>query len=155
MLKYLLAVVAGFTLYGQHSTFNWFDELCEYESAFDSTLYSKSQIENSFYLAVSNMYDFEKLPLVYYPKEIEKLSLDEIEKEYEFKSSKLRSLNLPQSEIWEAIRREKLNEVEQLHIVAVILFKAFTEPGSLSLKQFSSTDTCLSKYSIALRASPN
>jgi len=137
-------------LYGQTSTFNWNDFLCEYVSTYNNTQYSEDQIKNCYLLTQKERFTIVNTPVFYQPKLIEEFKIDTLDYEYKHKSDLLKTFELPQTEYWEALRNSLIIELEQLYKLTRITYLSLSDPKCL--KQFKHTDYCLAKHSSCLIA---
>lgn len=148
----LTALFASITLItsGQTSTFKWSDMLCQYISSFDSTIYPRDLIENCYLFTKQESFTIVYTPVFYQPKLIQKYKLDSLDNEYKCKSYQLRTFDLPKIDSWEALRKSKLTELEQVYDLNRIAFLSLSNPNIL--KQFKHNDNCLEKHSKCLIA---
>jgi len=146
----VLFTLSSFATFGQNSKFIWFDELCKYESIYNTTLYSENQILNCYSLLILDEFRIHNTPFVFKPEDIMRLNLDTLDNEYKKESQKLKSLDLPKNKVWETVKNKKLGELEQIYTLSRIAYKAYLDSIPTILKQFKKSDTCLIKHSDAL-----
>jgi hypothetical protein len=145
-------LIASLTLIisGQTSTFKWSDMICQYISSFDSTIYSREQINNCYLFTKRESFTIVYTPVFYQPKLIQKYKLDSLDNEYKRKSDLLRTFDLPKTQYWEALRKSKLTELDQVYELNRIAFLSLSNPRIL--KQFKHNDYCLDKHTKSLIA---
>jgi hypothetical protein len=146
------ALITSITLIisGQTSTFKWSNMGCQYISSFDSTIFSRDQIKNCYLFTKWESFTIVYVPVFYQPKLIQNYKLDSLDNEYKLKSNQLRTLDLPKTEFWEALRKSKLIELDQVYDMNRIAFLSLSNPNIL--KQFKHNDNCLDKHSKCLIA---
>jgi len=149
-LTTIVLLFLAFTTKGQIATFVWLDEMCEYESSFDSTLTTREQINNAYSFVGFNEFRISKTPSVHKIEDISRLNLDSLDFEYNDKKSRLLKLKLPDNEIWETFRQKQLYEIDELYRLCKVTYNAFLTDNFQDLKKFNEDDTCLQFYSTAL-----
>ncbi len=151
-MKILLLIfsLSSVTLYGQQAKFIWYDEMCKYESSYNSAIYTETQLKNCYAIVILDAFRIQNTPFVFSHSDIAQLNPDSLENEYKRKSYHLRSLDLPKTKIWTDIRFKKLKELEQIYNLSSIAFKAYMSSNPIILKQFKKTDTCLVRHSDAI-----
>ncbi len=146
----LIFLLLTFTAKAQTTSFVWVDEMCEYESIFDSTKTTRKQIKSAYSLVMWDEFRIHNTPSVHNLEDLQRLNIDTLENEYIDKKHKLVNLQLPDNKVWEVFRHEKLNEIEQLYKLSLITYKAYLTDEIEILNQFNKSDTCLTYYSSAL-----
>jgi hypothetical protein len=136
--------------FGQTATYKWVDEACNYESKYNTKLYSAKQISNCFRLGYWDEFRITNTPLVFEPADIKHLQIDSLINEYEKKHRELQQLDLPNTEFWKELRNKKLQEQEKSYELHTIAYKAYTDPKSL--EQFKVNDSCVIRHKNAVIA---
>jgi hypothetical protein len=152
MTKFTIVILLllNLTAKGQVATFVWSDEMCEYESKFDSCKITREQIINAYSFVGLNEYRISKTPSVYKIEDISRLNLNSLDFEYNDKKSRLLKLRLPDNDIWETFRQNQLNEIDELYRLCKLAYNAYLTDNYQDLKKFNEDDSCLQFYSAAL-----
>ena len=138
-------------LFGQTSIFKWEDETCSYKSIYNIKLYTEIQISNSYKLTYKDEYSFRSIIVIINKiEEVEKIHMDLLENEYQYKRNIIISMDLPKKQYWENLRKIKLAELDQYYKLQKIKILSFSDPKYL--RQFKQTDSCILKHSNALIA---
>ncbi|WP_257667437.1 hypothetical protein [Parapedobacter tibetensis] len=133
----------------QEAVFKWEDELCAYESVYDSAAYSRAQIENAHAFLWIDSYHLNTVS-VFKPEDIERLDLSKLEDDYMRLKTKLVDLDLPPTAVWQQIKRTKLNELDQYYTKSRIAYQAYMDGVPNALRQFDKPDSVLTRYADAL-----
>ncbi len=134
-------------LSGQKSVLTWQDELCVYESKYNSRKYSEQQIRNCLGLVNGYHFRIDHLPSVFNPEDIKRLVLDTLDNEFNKKVKELRNLDLPKSKYWTNLRNCIMSELEQVYSLSRIAYSSYKDP--ISLKLWNYQDPCLRKHADA------
>lgn len=140
---------------GQIKKYKWFDELCTYESTYNSKKLSVKEIENCHALLFGRYTNYSKSPMVFKPNDIGEIQTIEITEDYKQLKWTIETLKLPNSIIWHKVRDSALIEVEQLHIFYTIVNDAFITKDFTVLDRFWATDPDLEFYKNALQGDDN
>jgi hypothetical protein len=146
-LTIIFALITGL-LFGQTSTFKWEDELCTYISQYNKKLYSEIQIQNCYLLAHKDDFRFQNTPGIFGVKDLERINLEDLDKEYREKSKLLITLDLPKIQFWNNLRKRRLIELDQLYNLSKITCQSFLDPKYL--RKFNHSDSSLSKHANSL-----
>lgn len=146
-LALIFTLVTGM-LYGQNTTFKWEDELCSYESQYNSKLYSERQIINCYKLAYKDDFRFQNTPDIFVVKDLERIHLNDLDNEYQEKSKLLMTLEIPKIQFWDKLRKRRLIELDQLYNLSKITCQSFADPRYL--RQFNHSDSCLIMHANSL-----
>ena len=150
-MKINLAIIFILTtglLFGQNSTFKWEDELCTYESQYNNKLYSERQILDCYRIAYTDDFRFQNTPCIFGIKDLERIHLDDLNKEYREKSKLLNTLDLPKIQFWDNLQKRRLIELDQLYNLSKITCQSFSDPKYL--RQYNHSDSCLLKHANSL-----
>jgi hypothetical protein len=144
----VIMLLSFFTVHSQNLKYKWEDGVCEFESTYNSKLYTKQQIKNCERLALYLFFRIEKTPSVFKPGDIARLNLDSLNKEYEDKKKILTELDLPRNKDWDDARAKALYEVEQIHYLSKIVYQSFDNPQVF--KDFKAQDSTFKQHTQAL-----
>jgi hypothetical protein len=156
MRKFLLLIVVLCLSSGAASAklrkFVWYDEICSFQGAYNTSLYTERQLENTFQMWYSRDFTME----IYQARG---LNLDGSNKirplasydaEYARKSAALRKLEIVNTPYWLAYKQKKLKRLEQDYKFGRITAEAFTNPAALRKLTFAKL--CVKKYAPLLVA---
>jgi hypothetical protein len=118
--------------------------LCFYESCYDSTIYSKKQIDDCYKITFRSSF-LRDLPFNY---KFENDFIDTLEIVYNKKQKLIKSLYLPNNTYWNERRNTALNDLTEIYNLSVIYCKSISNPEIL--KDFNYIDNCLKKHADAL-----
>ncbi len=155
MKKLLIAITVfltcGISISAQTKVFKWDSELCQHEGTYDSKKYTEAELKNTQELQSM----IGSIPIFTDPtaneyKDIAKLSLEDLAKEYAEQSAKLKNLTIVKSDYWEHIRDRKIAELDSYYELSKITMQAYNNPSIL--KDFTQGDICVGFYAEPLIA---
>lgn len=132
----------------QNAKFTWVTELCEYEGTYNKTLYTDTQLNNTYLLWFSSYFRITTPCTAWYPDDIEKLNFDSLDKEYKLKSTELKDLDIVKTPFWEQYRQRELKNLSEYYKLGRITMQGYRNPAIL--KELSGADSCLNLYADAL-----
>lgn len=128
----------------QTRTFRFETGICEVTAAYNSKKYTEIQLRNTLKLVQHSEFQMSYDSTVWKYEDISKLSIDNLDREYQEKSSALKVLEIVKTPYWETLRTEKLKELAQLYYLSRITQKAYTNP--LVLREYDRARSCKTKY---------
>lgn len=151
----LLSVVlflANAAISAQDGKFQWEDEICAFEGTYNTRLYTKKQLENTYQLWYSQDFDMELYQAAVYEfEDIEKLRTpSSLDAEYARKSAALQQLEIVNVPFWKAFKQKKLKALEQDYKLARASVEAYRKPTALRAVTFA--DACVKKFAPPLIA---
>jgi hypothetical protein len=150
-MRHLLATLlflSSSLVFGQSNKFKWNTELCEYEGIYDTHKYSAFQLKNTYRLWFSEDFRIYTSATVWSYEDIPNLSLYSLDNEYLIKSQELKTLDIIQSDFWEAYKQRKIKDLDDYYKLSRITIQGYNYPSIL--KQYSIADSCIAKYADAL-----
>lgn len=145
--------VAGFLMsvqsivVSQNAVFEYNTELCACTGTFDSTQYSREQLQNTFDLLWWLPY-FEADATVWKFEEAKNLSISDLDRECTTIMKKLTALPFINNDFWNQIREERIREVSEACRLRHLTLLAYSTPDSLLA--FETTDSLCNFYREAL-----
>lgn len=146
-LIFILFIIQVFA-FAQANTFKWNDEMCLYEGSFNSAKYSSEQLENTYKLWFSSDFILETESTAWTIDEVKKLSIDELDNEFQSKYNILKNLDIVNVKYWKTLKENQLKELEQVYNLKKVTILAYRNPSVL--KDYALADSCLNKYLPAL-----
>lgn len=146
-MKYILAallisVTSAAT--AQKAVFKWTDELCSYESVYDTKKITKQQVNNCYRLVWKEEFNVTVTPSVFTPEDMDKPQEPEkLEAEFTRANTTLKSLDLPKTPFWEGFKAAKLKEQQQRYEFYRTSFKAYKNVNALKEYQSKNPDAQL------------
>jgi hypothetical protein len=134
--------------FAQKNIFKWNDEMCLYEGGFDSSKYTSEQLDNTYRLWFSSDFILETESTAWTIEDVKKLSIDELNNEFEQKHNALKNLNVVNVKYWKNLKEKQLKELEQVYHLKKVTILAYRNPSVL--KDYALADSCLNKYYPAL-----
>lgn len=148
LISLTILITLELSIYSQE-TYTWLGIACEYESIYDNKIYSRQEIQNCYELSVTFNFHLNNTVSVFDIEDLENLSISELDKDYEQKITRLKKMRLPQSNEWELLRTQKINELNLLYKLNQIEYNAFMEDLT-ALKSFITEDSCMEHYRLCL-----
>lgn len=133
----LLSPTLGFS---QTDKFIWASFDCSYEGTFDKHKLTKTQLEDTYTLCFTDVSLLKSKALAFTPEEIDKLSIDSLNVEYNDKLNKIENLEIVNSPFWKRMKEERINYLKDNYERARVAILSYKNP--LILKQFHSSDSC-------------
>ena len=131
----------------QTSIFIWADDICEYESVFDSTKTTRIELQNAHLLMMDwGDFNIRNTPTIWNNSVDRREAL---KNEYVDKKTNLLDLDLPKNQIWETLRQEKLQEIEQFYKFSDVFYDVFLFDNMEAFGELEENESCL-YYSTAL-----
>jgi hypothetical protein len=123
-------------------TLSWYTELCDHVGTFDTSKYTKKQLQDTYKL----WFAYSSLALL--TKDIEtdadryntfdsKAQLKKLEAEYKAKKKELKGLALVNGKIWEELRQNRLKNMDECYELCKINLEAYSNPKVLLNNRFS------------------
>ena len=153
-MKIYILLITLFTYsnfaFGQLAIFKWEDETCVYKSEFDSTLYSRKQIEDSYkYAYHAYMFDNNQFH-VFEPEHKSRINLDLFDREYNNKIQKLESLQFIKGQKWDSIRDIHIKEINLSHKLLKAQYLVLLDSIPPLFKTYFAEDEIVDYYANAL-----
>ncbi len=135
--------------WAQLKTFNWTDELCEYQGTYDASRYSARQLQNTYDLWFSSAYQLSPRATVLRPDDIDKLTTAPIVADYESKLQKLKALDIVPQPYWQNLRKQTQDELEAVYQLSMVTVQGYKKPRAL--RKYPAKGQCMD-YANALVA---
>ena len=135
-LTVLLLLLCHVNLQAQYARFEYATELCECTADFDSTKYSRQQLQNTF----EYMYFGDASSIDTYPVDFDEepaALLDALEKECRQKLAFIRQLDIVDDSFWQDVRKKMIKYINSTRELRRVTIKARTAPKELSLIHIS------------------
>jgi hypothetical protein len=120
------------------AVFTWTTDMCEYTGKYDSKKITPNQLQNCYEL----WYNYSAIILrtkvtAYVPKEVSKLSIDELIQDYNSKKQHLQTMKVIETPFWENLRKQRQKELEENFELSKIGIQAYKNPKILQNNRFS------------------
>lgn len=120
------------TATAQKAVFKWDDELCTFESTYDTKKISLEQIKNCYRLALKGELEVTISPMIFKPQDMEKqLHPEKLEEQFTTANTALKKMDLPKTPFWEGFKAAKLKEQQQRYEFYRTAFKAYKDVNAL------------------------
>ncbi len=129
-LTVLLLLLCHVNLQAQYARFEYAMELCECTADFDSTKYSRQQLQNTF----EYMYFGDASSIDTYPVDFDEepaALLDALEKECRQKLAFIRQLDIVDDSFWQDVRKKMIKYINSTRELRRVTIKARTAPKEL------------------------
>lgn len=137
----------SFKSFSQIAEYEWWDEMCDCKSTFDSTKYSREQLDNTFkYLWW--MQRIETDATAWELDEIAELNVDTLKKECELSIERLLTYDFALNEFWESHKQNLIKYLESTCELSRLTILGYSNPDTL--KYFETADDTCNFYSNAL-----
>mgnify|MGYP000968209888 CR=1 FL=1 len=133
-LVLFLLIINHCLVFSQIKVFTWEYGLCHNSGEYDTTKYTEEQLDNTLLLFYSDYKSTIRLITPSYawePNELDKLSIDSLDKEYNLKRNILKNLSIVKSSFWEDVRNAKLDRMAQDYQLRTVTIKAYKNPKIL------------------------
>lgn len=126
-------------------TLAWQTELCEFQGAYDPAKYTEKELLNTIELinSVGSIPLFTRSTVIQH-EDIEKLSVAELDNEYEKTIKRLINMEIVKDDYWEKLRRAKIRETEQSYHLQRLTIRGYTNPKILL--EAENVGECLANY---------
>ena len=131
----------------EEAVFEWITELCTNEGTYDAKKYTENELRDTYKLWWEMNGYLNTNALVRNKEDIGNLSLEKLDKEYNEKLQKFKSLNLVKEPYWEILRKNKIREMDESYELKKIAIQSHIRPELLMENRF--TKEC-QEYAIAL-----
>jgi hypothetical protein len=107
-------------------TINWYTELCEMNSKFDTSKYSKKQLKDTFKLwfVMDGYISFDGYPVFKLEDKTEPIEV--LEKKYAERKAELENLEIVNQPYWNNLKKLKLQELKSFYDHEKLAFSAFS-----------------------------
>ncbi len=148
----MLTVLTSNLTFSQVAEYTWYDETCTYKSTFDSTKYTRQNIEDIYKIAYFGDLRFSKTPSVHKLSDVHRLDTTEMNEDYHLKLQRLQNLDLPKNSIWIKYRDSLIIELKQDYELSKVAYKAYMTSNFSVLKNldYNYSDSCMTFYQKAL-----
>lgn len=155
MKQYLITILVtlnALLLNAQEASFKWSDELCQYKSTFDSTEYSRRNIEDCYKIAYFGDLRLSNTPSVFKLSDINRLDPFELDIDYQTKFNRLKNLELPKNSIWVKYRDSLIIQLSEEYQLSKVAYTAYTKSKYEILDdlEYAKSDSCMMYYQKAL-----
>lgn len=156
MRKFVFCVVVLLLSYASASAqvgkFRWEDEICVFEGTYNTRLYTKKQLENTYRLWYTRDFDMDTFEATVFEIEnIEKLrTAASLDAEYARKSANLKNLAVVNTPFWKEFKAKKLKGMEQEYRLARASVQAYEKPSAL--REVTYADACVQRFAPPLIA---
>lgn len=112
-------------------TINWFTDLCDMNSKFDATKYTKKQLRDThkLWFSESGYISFDGYPVFKLDAKIQPIEV--LEQKYAERKAALESLEIIDLPYWNNLRKLKLQELESYYKHEKTAFSAYSNPSLL------------------------
>ena len=131
-------------VFAQTKKLRWSTEMCEFEGTYNAARHSRSKLKNTLKLFSIGSYRIETDATPRRIEDIKKLNPAALDREYSQKAGELKKLDIIRSPYWEALRRKKLKELEQVYQLSRTTMLAYENPAWIKKHPFA--DSCIRKY---------
>lgn len=138
------------TANSQTKTFRYDTGICQITAGYNSKRYTEIQLRNTLKLVQGSEFQMGYDSMVWKYEDIYGLSISNLDNEYKQKSAALKALEIVKTPYWEALRREKLDEMAQIYKLSRITQKAYMNPHAL--REYDGAHSCKTKYAEPLIA---
>ncbi|GAB3499724.1 hypothetical protein GCM10027341_23600 [Spirosoma knui] len=112
------------------ATFNWATDLCDYQSTYNPTQYTKEQLTNTHALWLDNWY-LEAPAVAATPEEIQRLNAATLRRDYEQIEKLLKDLPIVDSPYWHQLKQRRLKALESEYALKQVAISAYAHPQLL------------------------
>lgn len=135
---------------GQNRTMSWSTEFCKFSGTYNSRKYTEAKLRDTLKLFTYGEFKINTSPTVWNHSEIDALDVKKLDDEYAKAKAGLEALDIVKSDFWEAARRSKLNEIEQVYKLSRATMLAYRRPAVLN--ELDWAPSCKERYVPALVA---
>ena len=123
-------------------TLSWYTELCDHTGTFDTSKYTKKQLQDTYKL----WFAYSSLALLTRDKETDadkynsfdsKAQLKKLEAEYKSKKKELKNLALVSGKVWEELRQNRMKNIDEVYELCKINLEAYSNPKVLLKNRFT------------------
>lgn len=145
ILSFIAVLIAVEGASAQVRTFRWESPACEHTGTYNAKKYTDEQLRNtSMLFALDEHFKISANATVWKYEDIANLSVADLDREYEQKSTRLKTMKIVGTPYWEAVRQAKLKELEQVYRLSRVTMEAYTKPAVLN--GYAAADSCKLKY---------
>ncbi len=151
-LLFFVFALANAAALAQVKKFMWEDEICVFEGTYNTRLYTKKQLENTYQLWYSQDFQMQTYDAaVFRFEDIGKLrTVASLDAEYAQKSAALKKLEIVNVPFWKAYKQKKLKALEQDYKLARASVQAYQNPKAL--REVTFAPACVKKFAPPLIA---
>ncbi len=151
--KFILTIVllaVPIIAQAQIRTFKWDDALCTFKGSYDTRKYSAEQLRNTAKLFLPG--EGQSLPhaTVWKHNEIDELNIADLEQKYKVARANLEMMKIVETPYWRALRKRKLQELDEIYELSRTTMIAYTKPAVISA--YKGATECKAKYARPLAA---
>ncbi len=139
-----ILILCNTVAFAQTKKFRWGNELCLFESAYDTKKYTEAQLKDTVKLFHLDFFPNTINAVLFNYADIEKLNVATLDKEYEARVKALKRLNIVKAKYWEMLQRKQLKELEQVYQLSRATILGYANPGRLRDITFAAA--CVQKY---------
>jgi hypothetical protein len=120
----------------QIDTLNWYTELCEMNSSFETNKYSKKQLNDTFKLwfASNSYFDFDGYPVFDLDKQLD--PIEKLEEDYSNRKKTLENLEIVNLTYWQNIKDLRLKELKSYYEFEKTAYNAYSNTEILAKTNF-------------------
>ncbi len=119
------------------ATFTWEDALCSNNGRYDPRKYTANQLQNTLDIWMHFGIALSTDATVFSAKQIPKLSMADLTKEYENRKQYFDTLQIVDTPFWNKIKELRIDELEEEYALKKITIQAYTDVSVLKSNQFS------------------
>ena len=134
----------------QIRTLRWNTEFCEFSGTYNSKKHTAVQLQNTLKLLLPGEFALNFGATVWRYEDIGALNPAELDRQYAEVTDKLKSLKIVKSPYWEAVRQNKLREIEQVYRLSWVTIRAYAKPAVL--RDYNEAETCRAAFAEPLIA---
>lgn len=144
ILLIIFLLLCQISAFAQTKKLRWSDETCEYEGTYSAAKYNEARLKNTQKLFAIVSYKLEYNSVLFNFEDVKKLNVAALDRDYNQKSAELKKLDIIKTPYWEALRRAKLKELEQVYQLSRTTMRAYENPAVIKKHTFA--DSCIKKY---------
>ncbi|MBN2693998.1 hypothetical protein JXR93_04980 [bacterium] len=133
-----------------NAVFKWDSEVCENSGVYNSEIYTEEKLKNTIELVkTTGSVALNTSAIVFSKDDIKKLSLDELNKEYNTERAKLVKTTLVDGDFWKKYKEDRIKMLDDEYQLKKITIEAFSNPKVLLDNRF--TEKC-KEFALALNS---
>ncbi|UOQ74922.1 hypothetical protein [Hymenobacter cellulosilyticus] len=122
------------------ATFVWEDDVCRYSGRYNPRKYTREQLENVRLLLYGSA-SLETSGLVHHPRNIGRLSLDTLTREYTRRMPVYRAMQVVNQPVWRTLKSQAIREMEEDYQAKKLSIQAYADPAVLLTTAYPSSCT--------------
>ncbi len=132
--------------------FNWNVDMCSVTGYYTAGNWTKEELQNTLNLWNKSNYAFINATSVFYPQDIDKISITELTKEYNELIAYMNKNKIIDTPFWQEWKKTEMKNIKMRYELTKMKGEAFHNPSVLLNNKYINKDSDCYKYAIALNS---